>query len=395
MIRQTRPSRVGAGRPLAGSWIIRATARGAVRLDGTLVGAEEGEPKVLKVGIIGSGKIARNRHGPGWSKLRGEARVTAVSDVDRAAAEELAAQLATDGEAVEVFDDYHRLIRDAAIDAVDICLPHHLHADAILAAVAAGKHVLCEKPMCISLAEADEIVAAVDRAGVVYMSAHNELFYPSITAAREFIDRGGLGTPYVIRSHEFPLRYPAAEVPGRPASQTMMVGWRADKATMGGGMLIDKGYHPTYILLYLAAAEPVAVTAMTHTYVAQMAGEDTALVLVKFADGAIGQIFTGEGFVFPANDAKFHLIGERGEVYGNRWDVFVKPRGFDEPSRTLFAEDPANGVFDMEIRHFVDSVATGHPPIQDHRDGRRVLEVIQAAYRSIDEGRTVELPLER
>jgi predicted dehydrogenase len=353
---------------------------------------------VLNVGIIGSGNIAQGRHAPGWSKLavRGEARVTAVSDVDHAAAERTVAILDAAGNGpAAIYDDYHALIREAGVDAVDICLPHHLHADAILAAVAAGKHILCEKPMCISLAEADRIVEAVERAGIVYMSGHDELFFPAIVAGKELMERGGIGTPYIIRSHEFPTSYPGAKVPGRPPEQTAMVGWRASRETMGGGVLIDKGYHPTYILLYLAGAEPVEVTAMSNTYVAQMDGEDTALVLVKFANGAIGQIFTGEGFVFPANDAKFHVVGERGEVYGNRQEVFAKPRGFAEPSARAFPVDPTNSVFDMEIAHFADSIATGRPPIQGVRDGRRVLEVIQAAYRSIDEGRTVRLPLDR
>ena len=353
---------------------------------------------MLKVGIIGSGNITKNRHAPAWAKLPEQARVAAVSDVVRLAAEGVAADLTAEmGEPVAIYEDYHQLIREADVDAVDICLPHHLHADAILTATAAGKHILCEKPMCISLAEADRIVAAVDAAGIVYMSGHNELFYPAIVAAKETLDRGTIGTPYIVRSHEFPTSYPGASVPGRPAQATMMVGWRASRETMGGGVLIDKGYHPTYILLYLAGAEPVAVTAMSNTYVAQMDGEDTALVLVKFANGAIGQIFTGEGFVFPANDAKFHVIGERGEVYGARYDVHAVPRGFAAPSSQQFPPD-TNGnqqTFDATIRHFFDSVTTGRPPIQDHRDGRRVLEVIQAAYRSISEGRTVTLPLDR
>ncbi len=352
---------------------------------------------MLKVGLIGTGGIARNRHAPAWRKLAGQARVTAVSDVVRSSAEEVAGGLLVEGASPTIYDDYHALIREADIEAVDICLPHHLHADAILAAVAAGKHILCEKPMCISLAEADRIVEAVDRAGVVYMSGHNELFYPALVGAKEAIERGALGRPYILRSHEFPSGYPPGKVPGRAAGQTMMVGWRASRETMGGGVLIDKGYHPTYILLYMAGAEPVEVTAMTNTYVAQMDGEDTALVMVKFANGAIGQIFTGEGFAFPANDAKFHAIGERGELYGNRYDLYAKPRGFVEPSHRAYAPDP-NGnqqTFDATILHFHDSITTGRPPIQDHRDGRRVLEVIQAAYRSVAEGRTVGLPLSR
>lgn len=353
---------------------------------------------MLKVGLIGAGSIVRNRHAPGWKKLAGRAMVTAVSDVVEEAASGVAQQLVDgEGNAPAIYTNYHALIREADIDAVDICLPHHLHADAILAAIAAGKHILCEKPMCISLAEADQIVAGVARTGVVYMSGHNELFYPAVAGAKEAIDRGVIGTPYILRSHEFPGSYPASAIPGRPADQTAMVGWRASRETMGGGVLIDKGYHPTYILLHLAGSEPVEVTAMANTYVAQMDGEDTALVMVKFANGAIGQIFTGEGFAFPANDAKFHVIGERGEVFGKRYDLYAKPRGMGEPSRRDYPVDP-NGnqlTFDATILHFYDSIVTGRAPIQTHIDGRRVLEVIQAAYRSMEEKRTVTLPLSR
>src|SRR5262249_24426087 len=148
----------------------------------------------------------------------GQARVTAVSDVVRSAADGVAAQISAATDApVAVYEDYHALIQEAEIDAVDVCLPHHLHADAILAAAGAGKHILGEKPMCISLAQADEIVETVDRAGIVYMSGHNELFYPAIAAAKEMLDRGDVGTPFLIRSHEFPTGYPAAKIPGRPA----------------------------------------------------------------------------------------------------------------------------------------------------------------------------------
>src|SRR3954454_22057228 len=168
---------------------------------------------MLKVGLIGTGGIARIRHAPAWRKLAGRATVTAVSDVDADAAEGVAQQLAEAGRLPAIYSDYHALIRGADIDAVDICLPHHLHADAILAAAAAGKHILCEKPMCISLAQADQIVDAVDRAGIVYMSGHNELFYPAVATAKEALDRGDIDIPFIIRSHEFPGGYPAGKVP--------------------------------------------------------------------------------------------------------------------------------------------------------------------------------------
>jgi predicted dehydrogenase len=134
---------------------------------------------------------------------------------------------------------------------------------------------------------------------------------------------------------------------------------------------------------------------MMNTFVAQMDGEDTALVLVEFADGSIGQIFTGEAFIFPSNDAKFHFVGSQGEIYGDRVTAHIKPRGFQEPATVAPTDYKGDTTFDDEIAHFVDAIETKRKPIQDHYDGRRVLEVIQAAYRSVETGTTVSLPLAR
>ncbi|HEV2528684.1 MAG TPA: Gfo/Idh/MocA family oxidoreductase [Thermomicrobiales bacterium] len=352
---------------------------------------------MLRVGIIGAGGIVRARHAPAWHKqqLAGTAQVTAISDIFEEPAQKIADTLEHNGQKPVVYTDFEKLIAEAPIDAVDICLPHHLHAKAILAAVANGKHVICEKPMCISLAEADQIVEAVDKAGITYMSGHNELFHPALIAGRRAIEQGVAGKPFLIRSHEFPGGYNRSSVPGREPQGTNMVGWRASKETMGGGVLIDKGYHPTYILLALARSEPKKVTAMMNTFVAQMDGEDTALVLVEFEDGSIGQIFTGEGFIFPEGDAKFHFVGSQGEIYGDRVTAHIKPRGFDQPSSVTAKNYAGDATFDDEIAHFVDAIETKRKPIQDHYDGRRVLEVIQAAYKSVETGTTVELPLAR
>ena len=352
---------------------------------------------MLRVGIIGAGGIVRARHAPAWNKQQqaGTAQVTAISDIFEEPAQAIADSLEHDGQKPTVYTDFNKLIAEAPIDAVDICLPHHLHAAAIMAAVQHGKHVICEKPMCISLKEADEIVAAVDAAGITYMSGHNELFHPALIAGRRAIEQGVAGKPFLIRSHEFPTSYNRSAVPGREPTATNMVGWRASKETMGGGVLIDKGYHPTYILLALARSEPKKVTAMMNTFVAKMDGEDTALVLVEFEDGSIGQIFTGEAFVFPANDDKFHFLGSQGEVYGDRVTAHIKPRGFDVAASVTPKNYAGDTTFDDEIAHFVDAVATKRKPIQDQYDGRRVLEVIQAAYQSVETGTTVSLPLPR
>jgi predicted dehydrogenase len=133
---------------------------------------------VVRVGLIGSGGIS-SAHGKGFIKHAAKIKVVALCDVSSDNLKKRSEQLKDVGGGGKQFVDWRVMLKEMAgeIDAVDICLPHHLHAPAILDAAAAGKHILCEKPMCMSLAEADQIAAAVSKAGVTYMSAHNQLVH--------------------------------------------------------------------------------------------------------------------------------------------------------------------------------------------------------------------------
>src|SRR6185436_14992081 len=157
------------------------------------------------------------------------------------------------------------------------------HRDAIVRAAEAGKHILCEKPLCLTSQEAIEVRAAVRSNGVTLMSAHNQLFMPSVAKAREVLDAGTVGTVYEVRTTDsFYNDFDPATM-----------GWRASAATSGGGELIDTGYHPTYLLLHLAGGAPAEVTAMLSTHrLAFMEGEDSAQVLVRFDNGVVGQMAT-------------------------------------------------------------------------------------------------------
>ncbi|WP_203590949.1 Gfo/Idh/MocA family oxidoreductase [Streptomyces sp. SID13031] len=144
----------------------------------------------LKVGLIGGGGIA-SAHIEGYREHAGKIGITAVADaVEKTAAargEELGAT---------PYTDYLQMLEAEELDAVDICLPHHLHRDAIVAAAQAGKHVLCEKPLCLSGEEAADVRAAVTGNGVTLMCAHNQLFMPAVAKAKELLDAGTIGTVY-------------------------------------------------------------------------------------------------------------------------------------------------------------------------------------------------------
>lgn len=267
----------------------------------------------IKIGLIGCGGIA-DPHVRGYLKIADQARVTAVADV----VEENARQRAQQVGDAQIFHDYKEMIASADIDAVDICLPHHLHKDAIVTAANAGKHILCEKPLCLTVEEANEVQRAVNENGVTLMCAHNQLFMPAVTHAKQLLHEGVLGQVYELRTTDsFYNNFDPKNM-----------GWRAHRSMIGGGELIDTGYHPTYLLLYLADSEPVEVTAMISRHrLAFMDGEDSAQVLVRFASGAVGSIITSWAYEAAAITEKFSIVAEKGNMYSYGSDLFYKVRG--------------------------------------------------------------------
>ncbi len=209
----------------------------------------------IRVGLIGCGGIMRP-HVEGWKGVFGRAEVVALADVSEEAMGQRAAQLGRD---VKRFTDYRALLADAEIDAVDIALPHHLHRDAIVDAAQAGKHLMTEKPLCLTMEEAADIGAAVRSSGIVMMAAHNQLFFPAVLQAKQMVMNGDLGEIYMVHSFDCSERRGPLSLDkstwGKPRQVTADWGWRSDPAKMGGGEYIDTGYHPTYRLLFLAGSE--------------------------------------------------------------------------------------------------------------------------------------------
>ena len=228
----------------------------------------------VRIGLIGAGGIA-TAHLAGYAAIPDRARVVAIADANP---EALAARTAETG--ATGYSDFLELVKDPEVDAVDICLPHHLHRAAIVAAAEAGKHILCEKPLCLSAEEAVEVRDAVQKAGVSLMCAHNQLFMPAVAEAKAVIDSGELGQVYEVRTTDsFYNNFDPENM-----------GWRAHTATSGGGEYIDTGYHPTYLLMHLSGGVPVSAFAMMSTHRLKfMEGEDSAQVLVRFDNGSVGQ----------------------------------------------------------------------------------------------------------
>ncbi len=327
---------------------------------------------VVRVGLIGSGGISA-AHGKGFIKYADKIKVVALCDVSADNLKKRSEQL---GGSPRQFNDWKVMLKEMGneIDAVDICLPHHLHAPAILDAAAAGKHILCEKPMCMSLAEADQIGSAVKKAGITYMSAHNQLFMPVVQEAKRMIDAGEIGRLYHLRSQDC---FRAGGEGGNPFKGS----WRADLKTQGGGELIDTGYHPSYRLLHLAGAPAVSIHGQMGRYVQAIEGEDSASVQVRFANGVIGEILTSWAFALPYGTHHIHAVGEKGQIFGSNNTLYHLPSGAKEPTKRDF--DNVD-TFEAEISHFADCLRDGKRPIHSYEEGRAVLELILKAAQSAE-----------
>ncbi|WP_309127242.1 Gfo/Idh/MocA family oxidoreductase [Microbacterium sp.] len=327
----------------------------------------------VRIGLIGAGGIA-GAHVAGY-RLNPESVVfAAIADPVRENAEKRRG----DDPGVRIYDDYRDMIAAGGLDAVDICLPHHLHAEAVIAAADAGLHVLCEKPLCLTQEEAAAIDAAVRRSGITVMCAHNQLFQPAVAAAREMIESGVLGRVYEVRTTDSFYNDFTPE----------SMGWRAVAATAGGGELIDTGYHPLYLLQYLAGGTPVSVTAMLSRHRLDfMEGEDSAQVLVRYDNGVVGHVTTSWAYQPAVGTEKFSLVGEKGSLSSDGTTLVSRIRG-EEPVSVTF--EPVH-EFAAEIAHFAESIRRGTRPIQTHEEGIDVLGVILAAYESERSGRIVDV----
>lgn len=327
----------------------------------------------VNVGLIGAGGISR-QHMRAYAKISNLARVVAVADIDEDAARQRVGEAAS----ADIYADYNDMLKRSDLDAVDICLPHNLHADAIVAAARAGKHVLCEKPLCIELEEARRIAEAVADSGVTVMCAHNQLFMPVVDRARELLASGAIGQVFELRTTD--------SFYGSQDPQSM--GWRADRRASGGGELIDTGYHPTYLMLHLAGSRPIEVAAMTSKHRLKFSdGEDSAQVLVRFSDGKVGHIVTSWAYEPASCTERFSAVGDAGSLWSDGTILELKKRGGDR----IISQPPSADVFEAEIRDFAECLSSGRRPVHTQVEGTEVLRVILASYRSVDERRIISL----
>ncbi len=371
----------------------------------------------IGVAVVGCGNIA-NPHFRGWQRLveAGEARLEVACDNDPARAKQAAEQYG----ARSTGTDLNEVLSRSEVQAIDVCLPHHLHLPAILAAAKAGKHVLCEKPLVLNLIEAQQAIRACREAGVVLMTANRDRFEPHAQAVKRVIDAGLIGDVNMVLERHMLNK----NVLVQAASNNM--DWKLKRANAGGGALHRDGIYYIDSLRYWAGSEIAHVTGaeFDNFLWGTEEIETTSHVLFRFKSGAIGvfemvwclqgphireiTINGSEGYLrltgAIGDDATITIHSKRlaAQVLGDPAvvqsfeDCFFQSPEDAHPDRTgeaLVLRIPYAPGFHAQEKEFLAAIREGRESSSSGIDGAKALEVVEGAYRSAKERRTIELPL--
>jgi len=347
----------------------------------------------LRFGLIGSG-LAGPLFGGAMAQRPAGARLDAIATRHEASAREAGERWG----ARRWYDDWRRLVEDPEIDAVCIATPTGTHAEIAIAAAQLGKHVLTEKPMATTLADADRMIAACDAAGVTLGVIFMYRFMDTARKIKQAVDAGRLGRPLLGECIGKFLRTQAYYDSGE---------WRGTWSGEGGGALMTQTSHTLDLLLWILGDVAQVAGFWTTTPVHQIEVDDLAVATLRFRSGALGSIVSSSA-IQPPSDRVLRIHGERGTValVGDRIGSWEIP-GDDPDAAAMHAEAPSDrgdttaraGYADPElhrrqIEDFVRAVLDGRRPQIDGREGRRTLEVMRAIFLANDRRAVVELPVE-
>ena len=261
-----------------------------------------------------------------------------------------------------VTSDWEALARDPEVDAAVVATPNALHAPQAIALLEAGKHVLVEKPMAISVAECDAMIQAAAQGGASLMVAHCWRFHPDVQAMRARIVTGELGE--VVKTRGYGIH--AGWGPS---------GWFTQKALAGGGALPDMGVHAIDTVRYLLGdPAPGRVCAVVGTRYGTYDVDDDGILLISWSQGT--NSIVESGWWQPHTEG----LEAETEVYGTGGYARIFPR--EEPSEDY--EHCTQPMYTAQVQEFLGAIEEGRPPRPSGEDGRAVIEIVEAAYASAE-----------
>ncbi len=332
--------------------------------------------QTINLGLIGAGRIGRI-HAENLSRMPG-ARLLAVADIAEEAAQRVAAEL----DIPHVYTDPRHLFDDSAIDAVVICSSTDTHATFIQQAADAGKHIFCEKPIHLDLAEIDRALAAVDAAGVKLQIGFNRRFDPSFRRAHELVASGAIGDPHILRI--------TSRDPAPPSIDYLQV---------SGGIFLDMTIHDFDMARFLIGDEVAEVYAAGGVLVDPAIGQagdiDTAVITLTFCNGVIGAIDNSRRAVY-GYDQRVEVFGSEGMVVvGNvkpDTTILANQSGVHSSKPLYFFLERYAEAYRYEMIAFLEAIREDNTPPVTGRDGRMAVVMGHAAWASYRKHQPVPIP---
>ena len=347
---------------------------------------------MFRIGIIGCGKIAQVRHIPEYAE-NPYAELAGFYDLNTQRAAELATQYGG-----KAYESAEAMLADPAIDAVSVCVANHAHAPITIAALKAGKHVLCEKPMATTLKECEEMVKTAHEAGKFLMIGHNQRLAKAHAVAKELIDQGMIGRIITFRTtfgHGGPETWSVD-----PGKNT----WFFDKNKAAMGAMADLGIHKTDLIQFLTGQHVVRTTARVVTLdkkdaSGQLIGvDDNAICIYEMSGGTMGTM-TASWTYYGAEDNSTILYGEKGIM-----------RIYDDPAHSIVVKlaDGTEKVYDVEqiqtndnqtksgvIDLWMNCLETNTPPEISGEEALYAMRAVFASLESAKAGTAVDIPENR
>ncbi|RPI27431.1 MAG: gfo/Idh/MocA family oxidoreductase [Acidobacteria bacterium] len=342
----------------------------------------------VKVGIIGS-QFEADIHAASFQIMPEEAEVVAVCSPTPGHPEALAKRYGIP----RVFHDYREMLQDREIEMVTVAAPNSLHAEMTNAIARSGKHIVCEKPLCMTLEDADQMIEVCRANGVLLMYAEELFFTPKYVKAKEMADQGAFGKVYLVKQSEKHF--------GPHAS------WFWDVDRSGGGVFMDMGCHGIAFCQWFynrSAVKTVFCQMGTYVHQDKTRGEDNSICILEFENGAVGLVEDSWARRGGMDDC-IEIYGEGGVTYadlhmGNALPTFSEygyGYAVEKAPTTAGWTWPVFGElwnygFPQEMRHFARCVRGKEEPQATGEDGRRVMEVMYAGYASASAGTKIKLP---
>jgi predicted dehydrogenase len=347
--------------------------------------------KKLNLGIVGTGWPGQ-QHALAMRAIR-QANLYACADLDETRRTEFEKEYAPE----KSYASYEELLQDRRVDAAIICLPNFLHFPASLAALEAGKHVLCEKPPTRNAAEMKLLREEAARRKLIYYFGRQFRFTPAMRAAKNVIEAGRLGNIYYAKAIFVRSR-------GIPVG----IGhWFTEKKRSGGGALIDIGIHAVDAVWYLMGTpRPMSISAKVFRNFAHLTNvpmfdvEDAAYAFIRFANDAVVQLETSWAGNLTDDIPPREYFGQElvnSTIYGTKASVRLKPLTlFEDRDGEIVAvpldaaEDEPSG-FELQLRNFLQAIAGDVEPVNNAEQAVALMEIIDGVYASSELGREVPI----